>query len=196
MPGESGGFEVCSGTYFHAMVHRPERGTCSVDFEEPERSCDDCYGPGGSGGEGGVGCDPRCIYDECFSNADCNEYPHGWCLEFAYEIQKCAYGCRSDSDCDAGKICFCGQGTGRFDTDPIGGCVPATCATDADCPEPLLCVAQTHTLFDEDDDSLSCELQFACQSPEDQCAGASCGPDIPCMSDGDALECAPDVHCY
>jgi hypothetical protein len=74
----------------------------------------------------------------CRTNGDCTAAPHGHCTtEFSEGFGgaptvTCHYGCVSDAECGAGRLCFCG--------DPIGQCVETSCKTDADCPSGVLCM--------------------------------------------------------
>jgi hypothetical protein len=68
----------------------------------------------------------------------------------------CVYGCVRDDECGEGQICFC--------DDPVGRCVSAACAVDADCPGSL-CVGVS--------EGSPCGgpawYTFACASANDEC---------------------------
>lgn len=68
----------------------------------------------------------------CTTDASCDG--GGRCVDDPNGGRRCAYGCETDADCEPGSICLCAalgdpQGTPQ--------CVPADCATDADCGEGL-----------------------------------------------------------
>jgi hypothetical protein len=67
----------------------------------------------------------------CTTNADCTDEPFGSCQKFTSDIEycKCVYGCRTDADCGAGRVCRCGGDK----LGPATACVPSACTVDADC---------------------------------------------------------------
>jgi hypothetical protein len=96
----------------------------------------------------------------CATDADCTELPHGFCqvgYSDGFPYCECSYGCTTDAECGAGKICLCGGA--------IGKCVPATCTSDADCASGL-CASYNDYSID-----YNCGMtRFACQSLADECA--------------------------
>ena len=98
---------------------------------------------------------------QCTSDEECSVHPHGYCRYLEPPVGSyCAYGCRSDSDCPVNKLCLCGK--------PIGECIPARCRSDGECQGNALCgeyFLDSETCFD---------TGFACQTPEDECAGLMC----------------------
>lgn len=100
-------------------VHRPTAVTCASSL------------PGRDGGvvRGGRG---RAEGERCERDTECSLRAYGRC-DAANQLGRgaCVYGCVTDADCGAGKLCVCG--------DPVGRCAPATCRTDADCGAGQLC---------------------------------------------------------
>jgi hypothetical protein len=77
----------------------------------------------------------------------------------------CEYGCVNDDECGAGQVCFCDN--------PVGRCVSASCATDADCPGSV-CVGTMN--------AAPCggtSVQLACAQVADECLSES-----DCVGDG------------
>jgi len=142
-----GGWEQCG----NGMVHRAALGSCTpspLPRPDAPRSYHD------TGVDAGY-------YGECRRDTDCTAKRYGHC-EPGYDIDTyCAYGCVSNADCDPGYSCFCGE--------PFGACRPASCTTDADCGDGLLCSDFTM--------DPGCGGQaFACQTAADTCATPSdCG---------------------
>jgi hypothetical protein len=132
LEGASTGFATCG-----AITHRMVRQDCPARL--PHEMTPVPPGP----------------YVECQSDADCRAQPHGFCvvtglLDFIAG-RTCFYGCVTDAECGAGKICECGS--------PIGACVPSSCQTDRDCSGGQLCASAN---------SAGCQRQFACQRPGDR----------------------------
>jgi hypothetical protein len=97
--------------------------------------------------------------DECTEDSQCSLRPHGYCSYISGMlpgVNRCSYGCLTDADCSADKICVCG--------DPVGQCVSSqNCRSDQDCKAGLLCSAY--------ETQPGCPLKaYACQSPTDECA--------------------------
>jgi hypothetical protein len=99
----------------------------------------------------------------CSADTDCTAHPDGMCSASDPLVGvpgagcSCYYGCQSDSDCGAGKICLCGS--------PVGVCVSSSCSTDADCGAGSLCTMSTAT------GTCPSGVPFACQTPQDTCGG-------------------------
>lgn len=130
---EGGGYVQCgTGEY-----QRREVGVCTSKLPRPERN------------------ESR-IDTECWVDAECTARAHGFCA-----WGSCRYGCVTDDECEAGRICFCG--------DPVGYCVPAACRSNADCSGGYPCY------------SLTPSQGFACQSPDGNCASSGhCPAGWPC----------------
>jgi hypothetical protein len=98
--------------------------------------------------------------DSCESDRDCpsatwGPYAHCATREGGY-ANACVSGCIEDADCTADRVCLCEE--------PVGRCVPATCATSADCGASLECASYAS--------SPGCfSTQFSCQLPTDACGG-------------------------
>lgn len=135
------GLEQCA----EGIVHRVAPASCSSTLPRPEA------------------CQPTITEPaaQCTLDSECTDSPHGHCGVYDQIVDcRCQYGCVSDSDCGAGQVCSCGT--------PVGRCIQATCATNADCG-PGLCVA---TRFEKCDWGGG----FACQRASDQCTvDADCG---------------------
>ena len=153
----AGGWERCA----NGLRHRPERGECPSILPRAE------------------GIDllsERFSQAECQHDSDCDAAAHGFCHVAPYglgdERLECAYGCVVDSECGAREVCQCIEGF-------IGLCVPAPCATDAECEGDGMCVI---------DESAQCLApQSGCQTPHDQCAtAADCPGDEVCVPDAAA----------
>jgi hypothetical protein len=87
--------------------------------------------------------------------------PHGYCISQdgpGGGAAFCSYGCVRDDECGAGQVCFC--------DDPVGRCVQAFCATDAECPGSL-CVGN----LEEAPCGPPASISFACASDDDECRG-------------------------
>ncbi|HTV19722.1 MAG TPA: ferritin-like domain-containing protein [Polyangiaceae bacterium] len=168
-----GNWERC----LNGIVHRRSLGECpsalprSQVFTGPFTDDDSIYygsldpGAPDAGAEGGASAPapeppPLCdTADCCFQDSDCTAALHGHCERWSeYDgipVPTCRYGCVSDSDCDAGSVCLCG--------DVIGECVQASCRVDADCGDTRHCTPNTR--------APGCPgVTFECQSDSDQCA--------------------------
>lgn len=131
VPGADTGFLSCTGNW----IHRPEVATCPSQL--PRSST----------------CATVPELDSCATDADCAAQPHGYCSSAFDGGCSCSYGCVTDTDCQAGQVCLCG--------DPVGRCVAASCTTDADCGEGLCATAVENP---------HCGATvFLCQSAADQC---------------------------
>jgi hypothetical protein len=118
---------------------------------------------------------PEVMGATCSSDLDCqdaNYGPFGHCgittAIGGVAPRYCMPGCASDTDCDPGLICECG--------DFVGRCVSATCTSDVDCTPGFFC--QTH------DRLPGCSFQaYACQRPGDACASdADCNAASVCSA--------------
>ena len=134
-----GGFVTCA----NGLVTRPTAVACESELPRPEV----CEG------------DPE--FDQCQTDADCTEYPHGACgLPSGgfggdqFPGCSCSYGCVTDDDCGDGAICACAS--------PVGQCVSADCRTDADCDAGQLCAR-----WDSLDECGG--GGFACTTGDDEC---------------------------
>jgi hypothetical protein len=104
---------------------------------------------------------PNAAATGCQKDADCTEKPNGYCgaiTWFGGEPPgagcECIYGCTKDADCGEGSICLCGE--------PVGRCAPATCVSDAACPEGGCSLYESMP---------GCpSTKFACQLLADECA--------------------------
>lgn len=130
-------FGRCMGAPSAECVYPSE--PCSADeacTSRPNGSCPDAW-PGRQCNEAGkCWSQPReCHYapvvvaeedaeEGCKSDADCDG---GVCTKRLLYTRCYYHGCIADSDCGAGMRCACSNG--------MNACVPADCASDADCPE-------------------------------------------------------------
>ncbi|HXK20825.1 MAG TPA: ferritin-like domain-containing protein, partial [Polyangiaceae bacterium] len=120
--------------------------------------------------------------DQCASDADCTEKPHGYCdVNGQLPTSACRYGCVNDAECPGVPgmykgMCECG--------DPIGHCVNATCASDGGCDPGYRCQRY--------DASRGCQqIVYACQTPEDTCSGdIACGQNGLCDGSTGHFACA------
>jgi hypothetical protein len=98
--------------------------------------------------------------------------PHGFCIAIGGvgpTSTVCVAGCVRDDECGAGQVCFC--------DDPVGRCVLAYCATDADCPGSL-CVGTPNRAPCGGPDTMF----FACADTRDEClAGRECSNGTQCQ---------------
>ena len=91
--------------------------------------------------------------DECLVDTDCPA-EHDYC-----KWGLCQHACIDDSECGASEVCFCEE--------PIGRCIQALCASDADCPDDYPCSGTFGFAWSG----------FACQYPDDECfQDSDCGP--------------------
>jgi hypothetical protein len=168
--GQDTGYVQCS----NGVLHRPAKASCPSLVPRATYSCGAASSPGLPG-------EAPLPAGNCVSDADCTAHSNGAC-EASFGLDGgscyCTYGCSTDEDCGQGNICLCG--------DPVGHCVPATCATDASCAGGAQCTAY--------DTSPGCGgTAFACQTPMDSCGSAAdCeGGAGFCMLEGAARACAP-----
>jgi hypothetical protein len=153
--GTETGYVECTGGW----IHRPERRECASILPRPGQVV-----PPRDGGVGG-----------CSNDLDCSSVLHGWCAPVTgvsppFMNTSCNSGCVRDEECAPGQICLCG--------DPVGRCIPASCATDADCGD-----AKCASSYSGTSCGSSGPTGFACQQPADACTAAG---DCPAFQ-----ECAP-----
>lgn len=102
------------------------------------------------------------LLGNCDGDAACTAKAHGYCSTGMGSCF-CSYGCLSDADCGAGKVCLCGE--------PVGHCVLAACATNADC-------ASGSCLLDLGNgcggESLACPAAADVCASRDDCGGEPC----------------------
>jgi hypothetical protein len=138
--GNDTGFVSCDGS----IIHRQEVRTCASRLPRPDPVISS-QNPIGA-----------CTLDE-----DCAHLLHGHCVlgsGLGTGRTFCTTGCIRDEDCGAaGLICLC--------DDPIGRCVAATCASDADCGSGSLCTS----VETANCDGSPYQGDFACQMPGDKC---------------------------
>lgn len=128
-----------------------------------------------------------CMDSNCTSDADCVDQPGGYCAN-AHNLTGycgCFYGCRNDSECDAGSICECGV--------VVGQCVPAACTTNQDCGSGFGCVA-TYEGAAGDPCTDNPASSYVCQTAADECSSdmdcPGTGPNPgACFLDGDHRAC-------
>jgi len=118
---------------------------------------------------------------QCTSNSDCVDAPYGSCVQQQSPIgltNSCVYGCVTDSDCGANRICQCGSPS---------VCITATCKTDSDCATGYLCSTE----------ATACgSVALHCQTPKDTCFGeADCPDGSSCITVGDHRECSQAPGC-
>ena len=149
------GLVICS----NGLTHRDKAIACS---SEPAGTAG--AGDGGAAGAGGAasagdGGAAGAVY--CDTNADCAGLVRGFCQGGGGELPVCVSGCATDSDCNAGSVCICGDGN-------PGHCTSGACSVDADCGPDSLCALATSV----------CGIKFFhCTTPEDQCTSdADCTP--------------------
>lgn len=155
--GLGAGWEQCG----NGMVHRPELGSCDPTTRPVTDPASDAPFSG-----------------ECFNDSDCTARPNGHCEYGQIEPGYCVYACWTNEDCRPGFACFC--------SGSIGACVPASCSTDADCGDGLLC-------SDFLKDPGCGGRQFACQQPTDECAANSDCSDGFCTRGALLTETPPDA---
>lgn len=148
--GKPTGIEVCAD----GVIHRAKSLECPSLLPRAA-TCTGSHEPGPN---------------SCTDDSSCTAQPNGSCIigEPSGECA-CTYGCTTDADCTGGTICRCG--------DPVGVCVTATCAVDADCGG-ALCSQYTP--------NPGCPMvAFACQKEQDACAADSdCSGGYCSMVDG------------
>ncbi len=147
MPGYDTGFYRCD----QGFEHRKEVRECPSFLPRAEPQPD--IGAGGA------------TTNECTYDTDCPG-PLGYCVTEYWQPSPeaqhvCRTGCISDSDCQPGTICHCG--------DPVGTCVATEgpngstgCTSDADCEGNLKCAYVPEY-------SCGSSIHFACQTPNDEC---------------------------
>jgi len=121
----------------------------------------------------------QCPSGDCKLDSECTAKSNGYCTTSSSSaLCYCDYGCTTDADCGSGFVCLCAE--------PVGRCVKAQCATDADC-NGLLCLKTSDT---------TCSEIFACQTPKDTCASnADCTGSLACLFVGDHHECRDRGRC-
>ncbi len=136
-----GGFVRCDA----GQVHRASPGSCPSEVPRAEQ----------------IGDPMLCSVEMgcCSFDADCAG-PNQYCASSSgLELgPSCQTGCIEDADCGAGMICLCGDL-------PMGQCVSAQCKVDDDCSGDLLCTNWVT------DDGCGARVEFACQTPADECGG-------------------------
>jgi hypothetical protein len=97
--------------------------------------------------------------DQCEFDTNCSGLALGHCApREGGQARVCVEGCLTDQDCAQGRICAC--------EDPVGRCVPASCASSADCSPGFECASYKT--------GPGCfTTGFACQTPQDGCAADS-----------------------
>ena len=163
--GPSGGLERCES----GMLHRPAAGSCGTGPPWPTGGVPDPL-PKGAGAV--------LLGDGCRKDSECTAMAHGYCaviLRSGPEPSEsnCTYACSSDADCAAGYLCACGE--------TVSTCVPADCATDADCggmpcillPSVVTCGQPAQPKFSCGTDGQECAADSQC--PEFQaCIAGNC----------------------
>jgi hypothetical protein len=98
------------------------------------------------------------ISEICRSDDDCSAKANSHCEPWSPDggIRpsdcRCSPGCLQDSDCAASEVCLCGN--------PVGICVPASCASSTSCNSGYDCIVS----------SPGCgPPRFDCQAPTDTC---------------------------
>lgn len=158
--GLGAGWEQCG----NGMIHRPELGSCDPTTRPVTDQASDAPFSG-----------------ECFADSDCTARPNGHCEYGQSGTGYCVYGCWTNEDCRPGFACLC--------SGSIGACVPASCSTDADCGDGLLC-------SDFIKDPGCGGRQFACQQPTDECAvNSDCSHGV-CTRGATGGGSAPDAPSY
>ena len=159
------GLERCES----GMLHRPAAGSCGTGPPWPTGGVPDPF-PNGAGSVG--------LGDGCREDSDCTAMAHGYCaviLRSGPEPSEsnCTYACSSDADCAAGYLCACGE--------TVSTCVPADCATDADCGDmPCILLPSVVTCGQPAQPKFSCgrvgqECAADSQCPESQaCIAGAC----------------------
>lgn len=112
--------------------------------------------------------------------------PHGFCIAIGGvgpTSAVCMAGCVRDDECGAGQVCFC--------DDPVGRCVQASCATDADCPGSL-CVGTPNRAACGGPDTMA----FACADARDEClTGYECTSGNECRVTARPRQCGFGAVC-
>jgi hypothetical protein len=163
------GFVVCANGV-GGPLHRTEIKECPSALPRSTT----CFGVGS-------GTDSGAALGICKSDSDCTTGHEGHC-QTTQRAATCAcyYGCKSDADCSADRICVCGN--------PTGQCELAKCRSDADCGPGKLCLSASNG---------ACSTVFACQTVKDTCAGdRDCPPTYSqCTFDGDHRVCKAPPNC-
>jgi hypothetical protein len=119
--------------------------------------------------------EPVCDHVYCTSDTDCPQsqsayFPKGYCADALHLSGYCGCftGCRQDTDCAPGSICVCGT--------VLGACVPAQCASNADCGAGFACVATAQGVTggacnQTSNPDLPPITLFTCQRAADSCRG-------------------------
>ncbi len=145
---------------------------------------------------------PRCVGDEdvqnCSTDADCTEGPHGACIHQEPDgwgmadtaggpSCSCEYACSKDADCETGAICVPDELSPNA-TRPV--CVPATCDSSEDCSSGECGLSAFHngcwwvvTAICRDDGD-GCHADAEC---EDACAADTGGEDFVCQTTSCAI---------
>jgi hypothetical protein len=148
-------------------THRKAIGT-GCNYDPPGAG-----GTGGDGGHGGAGLNEggTCEPSACPGN-------HAYCEDRPWPLfgTQCADGCITDADCPSGRLCSC-----RGDGQP-GECLLTSCFSDTDCRDGMRCISDLQRGCP---DVPSNQVQFHCESPQDECTVAEdCAePDVACDFD-------------
>ncbi len=98
---------------------------------------------------------------------------------FTYWVCDCVYGCSVDADCVPGSLCVCGPERRRSDA----ACVPAACASGADCDSGICAVS----IYDDD---CYADHRVTCKTSDDECSSDDECPAV----DGDEFHCVYTVR--
>jgi uncharacterized tellurite resistance protein B-like protein len=161
------GFVKCEGGF----VHRVEAVEC-VD-PAPAGTCDECL-------------------------SACDAQPYGACTyvwEGDFDGCACRYGCATDADCGAGKICACAGVAGWHAT-----CIPAACTDSASCGDGLCGLSKY-------DNGCGFEYELACAAADGCHTNDDCTDDVPCpnrasaypgvcVAVGGTFQCTTPSDCF
>ena len=133
---------------------------------------------------------PACVdgtSGACRVDQDCVASRDGRCVDRNSSFPEgecgCVYGCETDADCAADQICLCDVADGAR-------CVPATCATNADCATSECGLSASEV------SGCGFDYATACRTPADAChstaacdTGEDCvpGPQSPWLCEGRAI---------
>ncbi|WAS91098.1 hypothetical protein [Nannocystis punicea] len=163
-PGSDGGTEDASatasgGSGSTATTSGASGSTAAPTTGEPELPCVDpqpIFQRGGEVPSGFVRCANGIVHrlevvacavegfgdcmsgnDECHSDVECDDAPHGTCHQVSFIGCVCNFGCGSDADCAAGEICACPGVLGKNHSQ----CIPAGCLDSSGCEAGLCALA-------------------------------------------------------
>jgi len=162
------GYVICANSNNALSLHRQDVRECASAL--PRAST--CTGIGS-------GTDSGAAIGICRSDADCTSQTQGYCALTAGACS-CHAGCKTDADCASDRVCVCGA--------PVGESVLAKCRSDADCSPGSLCLSASDG---------ACRRIFACQHPQDACAGDKDCPPMysQCTLEGDRRVCKAPPNC-